>query len=184
MLSRLGSPASSPRDQRRSPTPPLSSGVGLFVGVSIKSASLSSLTRRCARLGECFRISNLRWASYYARDAPLAASSRTDGCEDASTPWGSRPRSLAPNARPPAGSAGAGRPLRLTVSDRTRASPSCTVSGRPFLLSTSTCQARRPGIQSTSHLRLDAAASILAGETRPWQVAPMSISGRCCRLRD
>jgi hypothetical protein len=138
------------------------------------------------------------WASYQARDAPLAASSRTDGCEDASTRWGSRPRSLAPNARPPAGSAGAGRPLRLTVSDWTRASPSCTASGRPFLLSTSTCQARRPGIQSNSHLRLDAAASILAasilaasilaasilaGEARPWQPSsPYACMGRYVAL--
>ncbi len=53
-------------------------------------------------------------------------------------------------------------------------------------LSTSTCQPRRRGIQSNSHLRLDAAAASLRVRTRTWQVAlqvaPMSIWGRSATL--
>jgi hypothetical protein len=72
---------------------------------------------------------------------------------------GLRPRSLAPNA-PPAASAGPGRPFRLTVKaigpwHRRLA----WAFGRHFPVNiTPTCQARSLGIQSNSHVRLDAAA--------------------------
>ena len=103
---------------------------------------------------------------------------RERGCVDASE---STAAFSYAEGRPPAGSAG--RPLRLTVSDRTRASPSCMASGRPFLLSTSTCQDSRSGIQSNSHLvRTLQLASLRVRPARGSRVAPMPVWGRYVAL--
>jgi hypothetical protein len=98
------------------------------------------------------------WASYCARDAPLAASSRADGARIC------RRRGFKAAFSCAERSACRIRRGRPTISfdrqsDRTLASPSCM--GFRTTLScniTPTCQARSLGIQSNSHVRLDAAA--------------------------
>ena len=106
------------------------------------------------------------------------------GCVDAAGfkaafSWARRPAARA-------ASAGAGRPLRLTVSDRTRAMPSSSASGRPF-----PCQhrlanraARVFNLTRTSAWTLQ--QHPCGVRTRTWQVAlqvaPMSIWGRSATL--
>jgi hypothetical protein len=172
-----------PHDQRRSPTPPSSSGVGLFVRlVSLKKRSLSIIPASLGRNGRAMSGSRRMIRNVEPqRGRPIARATghlqrppqlTVRGSVDA----GLRPRSLAPNAPPPAASARAGRPCRSTVKaigpwHRRLAG----AFGRHFPFNiTSTCQARRLGIQSNSHVRLDAAGRHL--RVRPAhgsRIAPM-----------
>ena len=114
------------------------------------------------------------WATYCARDGPLAASSPANGARicrrRVKAAFSCAERSAACRFRP-------GRPAMSfdRQSDRTLASPSCTGFRRHFPVNiTSTCQARRLGIQSNSHVRLDAAGRHL--RVRPAhgsRIAPM-----------
>ena len=112
------------------------------------------------------------WATYCARDGPLAASSPADGARICRR----RVKAAFSCAERSAASARAGRPCRSTVKaigpwHRRLA----WAFGRHFPVNiTSTCQARRLGIQSNSHVRLDAAGRHL--RVRPAhgsRIAPM-----------
>ena len=98
------------------------------------------------------------WATYCARDGPLAASSPADGARicrrRVKAAFSCAERSAACRFRP-------GRPAMSfdRQSDRTWHRRLARAFGRHFPVNiTSTCQARRLGIQSNSHVRLDAAA--------------------------